>query len=74
MFKGIPDFPSWFARLTVAEYLTYWLNEIIKPNRAPLTYRTYETPSECTSCRRWGSSGSTGLASAMSSSGSTGWL
>ena len=28
---------------TVAEYLTYWLDEIIKPNRAPLTYQTYET-------------------------------
>jgi hypothetical protein len=27
----------------LAEYLTYWLNEIIKPNRAPLTYQTYET-------------------------------
>ena len=24
----------------LAEYLTYWLNEIIKPNRAPLTYQT----------------------------------
>ena len=28
---------------TVAEYLTYWLDEIIRPNRAPLTYQTYET-------------------------------
>lgn len=28
---------------TVGEYLTYWLTEIIKPNRAPLTYQTYET-------------------------------
>jgi integrase len=28
---------------TVGEYVTYWLEEIIKPNRAPLTYQTYET-------------------------------
>ena len=28
---------------TLAEYLTYWLDEIIKPNRAPLTYATYES-------------------------------
>jgi hypothetical protein len=27
---------------TVGTYLTYWLEEIIKPNRAPLTYQTYE--------------------------------
>jgi integrase len=24
------------------QYLTYWLNEVIKPNRAPLTYVNYE--------------------------------
>lgn len=28
---------------TVGQYLTYWLDEIIKPNRAPLTYQTYES-------------------------------
>jgi integrase len=28
---------------TVAEYLTYWLDEIVKPNLAPLTYATRET-------------------------------
>jgi integrase len=28
---------------TVAAFLTYWLSEIIEPNRAPLTYATYET-------------------------------
>lgn len=28
---------------TVGTFLTYWLTEIIKPNRAPLTYATYET-------------------------------
>ncbi|MDO3684876.1 hypothetical protein Q3W68_13540 [Micromonospora sp. C28ISP2-4] len=28
---------------TVGSFLTYWLTEIIKPNRAPLTYATYET-------------------------------
>jgi integrase len=27
----------------VAEYLTYWLQEIVAPNLAPLTYATYET-------------------------------
>lgn len=27
----------------LAKYLGYWLTEIIKPNRAPLTYATYET-------------------------------
>lgn len=27
---------------TLAEYLSYWLDEVIKPNRAPLTYATYE--------------------------------
>lgn len=29
--------------LTAGEYLTYWLEEIIKPNRALLTHQTYET-------------------------------
>ncbi|PWR17088.1 site-specific integrase [Micromonospora sicca] len=28
---------------TVGSFLTYWLTEIIQPNRAPLTYATYET-------------------------------
>lgn len=28
---------------TVRSFLDYWLSEIIKPNRAPLTYATYET-------------------------------
>jgi len=28
---------------TVGSFLTYWLAEIIQPNRAPLTYATYET-------------------------------
>ncbi len=28
---------------TVATYLGYWLREVIEPNRAPLTYATYET-------------------------------
>jgi hypothetical protein len=28
---------------TVCSFLDYWLSEIIKPNRAPLTYATYET-------------------------------
>jgi hypothetical protein len=28
---------------TVREYLEYWLREVIRPNRAPLTYATYET-------------------------------
>ncbi|MEV1290031.1 site-specific integrase [Micromonospora sp. NPDC049679] len=28
---------------TVANYLTYWLAEVVEPNRAPLTYATYET-------------------------------
>ncbi|MGH3611164.1 MAG: site-specific integrase [Pseudonocardia sp.] len=28
---------------SLAAYLTYWLTEIIRPNRAPLTYQTYET-------------------------------
>jgi integrase len=27
----------------LAEYLTYWLQEIVAPNLAPLTYATYET-------------------------------
>ncbi|GAA5120025.1 site-specific integrase [Haloechinothrix salitolerans] len=27
---------------TLAEYLEYWLSEVIEPNRAPLTYSTYE--------------------------------
>src|SRR4051812_42634013 len=27
----------------VGEYLHYWLDEIVKPNLAPLTYHTYET-------------------------------
>ncbi|PWR13595.1 site-specific integrase [Micromonospora sicca] len=27
----------------VGSFLTYWLSEIIEPNRAPLTYATYET-------------------------------
>ncbi len=27
----------------LAEYLTYWLKEIVAPNLAPLTYATYET-------------------------------
>jgi hypothetical protein len=27
---------------TVASYVTYWLNEIVEPNLAPLTYATYE--------------------------------
>lgn len=28
---------------TLAQYLTYWLAEVVRPNRAPLTYHTYET-------------------------------
>lgn len=28
---------------TVESFVTYWINDIIKPNRAPLTYATYET-------------------------------
>lgn len=28
---------------TVAQFLAYWLEEIIEPNRAPLTYATYES-------------------------------
>jgi integrase len=32
----------------LGEYLNYWLEEVIKPNRAPLTYATYET-----FCRRY---------------------
>ncbi|MFI7431661.1 tyrosine-type recombinase/integrase [Micromonospora sp. NPDC049836] len=28
---------------TVANYMTYWLSEIVEPNLAPLTYATYET-------------------------------
>lgn len=28
---------------TLAGYLNYWLDDIIKPNRAPLTYQTYES-------------------------------
>ena len=28
---------------TVADYLTYWLREVVGPNLAPLTYSTYET-------------------------------
>jgi len=28
---------------TVGTYLAYWLGEVIEPNRAPLTYATYET-------------------------------
>jgi hypothetical protein len=28
---------------TLAEYMTYWLAEVVQPNRAPLTYHTYET-------------------------------
>ena len=28
---------------TLGEYLTSWLDEVIQPNRAPLTYATYET-------------------------------
>ena len=28
---------------TVGTFLTWWLAEIIQPNRAPLTYATYET-------------------------------
>ena len=28
---------------TVGSYLTYWLAEVVAPNRAPLTYATYET-------------------------------
>jgi integrase len=28
---------------TLAGYLRYWLAEVIRPNRAPLTYATYET-------------------------------
>jgi integrase len=27
---------------TLSEHLHYWLNEIVKPNLAPLTYQTYE--------------------------------
>jgi integrase len=27
----------------LAEYIAYWLQEIVKPNLAPLTYSTYET-------------------------------
>lgn len=29
--------------LTAGGYLAYWLREVIEPNRAPLTYATYET-------------------------------
>lgn len=29
--------------MTLAQYVAYWLEEIIKPNKAPLTYATYET-------------------------------
>jgi integrase len=28
---------------TVAEYLTYWLREVVEPNLAPLTHSTYDT-------------------------------
>ncbi len=28
---------------TVADYLTYWLREVVEPNLAPLTYSTYDT-------------------------------
>lgn len=28
---------------TVEQYVNYWLKEVIEPNRAPLTYSTYET-------------------------------
>ena len=28
---------------TLAEYMSYWLAEVVQPNRAPLTYHTYET-------------------------------
>jgi integrase len=27
---------------TLAEYLAYWLDEVVRPNRAPQTYTTYE--------------------------------
>jgi integrase len=28
---------------TLSEHLQYWLNDIVRPNLAPLTYQTYET-------------------------------
>lgn len=28
---------------TLGEHLTYWLDDIVRPNLAPLTYQTYET-------------------------------
>jgi integrase len=36
------DGPIATSSLTVAEYLTYWLREVIKPNRSPHTYVSYE--------------------------------
>ncbi|NDL60979.1 site-specific integrase [Phytoactinopolyspora mesophila] len=35
--------PMTSTDMTVADYMTYWLEEVIKPNKAPLTYATYET-------------------------------
>lgn len=32
---------------TLGEYLEYWLREVVKPNRAPMTYANYETFIRC---------------------------